>query len=87
MKKMLQGYDWVKGVHVFAFRMVLSGLQNALSVWSPPPLVNIHRYMYMCIYICMYVISFMNIFLFLRLGFSSLLSPPDGTMKQKRKLL
>lgn len=29
---MLQGYDWVKGVHMFAFSVVLNGLQNALSV-------------------------------------------------------
>lgn len=78
---MLQGYDWMKGVHIFAFRMVLNGLQNALSVWSLPHCE--HTY----IYTHTHVISFMNIFPFLRLGFSSLLSPPDGTMKQKRKLL
>lgn len=53
----------------------------------PSPLVNIYMHIYMYLCICMCVISFMNIFLFLRLGFSSLLSPPDGTMKQKRKLL
>lgn len=77
----------MKGVHILAFRMVFNGLQNALSVWSLPPLMNIYIYMYLHTQAHIYVFSFMNVFPFLRLGFSPLLSPPDGTAKQKRKLL
>lgn len=63
--------------------MVLNDLQNALSVWSQCEHIWTHTYTYMSVG----VISFMNIFPFLHLGFSSLPSPPDGTVKQKRKLL
>lgn len=40
-------YNQVKGVCVFAFRMVLNDLQNELSVWSQyEHIVNIHIYIY-----------------------------------------
>lgn len=44
---MLQGCHWGKAVCVFAFRVVLNGLQNALGVLSLPPYE--HTYIYVCV--------------------------------------